>query len=55
MIFATEFSVLTSQELAALRVLVKTRIKRLQNESGRTTGLDSPEFWERILAKVSND
>ena len=55
MIFATEFSVLTSQELAALRVLVKTRIKRLQDESGRDTGIDSPQFWERILAKISDD
>lgn len=50
---ATEFSPLTSQELAALKVLVKTRIKHLEGESSRTTGIDSPQFWKGIIAKIS--
>ena len=38
----------TEQEAAALRVLVKTRIRNLKPES-----VGTPEFWETLLSKLS--
>ena len=48
---------LTRPELAALRVLIKTRIKHTQADQfdAQNGMVGSAEFWQSILEKLTND